>query len=244
MHNLLSNAIKYGGDGDIQIGYKIHDSEKQREVEFYVSDSGPGIPEKYQKAIFDRFFQLETSHAVKGTGLGLSITKGLVQLLEGKIRIESKPGEGASFFVTFPFFNRPKVENTSNHFTVVKRSNFAGKVIYLAEDDPASAFFLQEILQPTGCRIKTVENGLHLITLIEESIPDLILLDINMPIMDGYKTIEKIRSMGISIPVIAQTAYAMPEERKKILAAGCDGYLSKPINTEKLFTLINRLMLE
>lgn len=242
IHNLLSNAIKYGGDGDIHVGYTIHDTNKQKEVEFYVSDSGPGIPEKYQKAIFDRFFQLETNHSIEGTGLGLSITKGLVQLLGGTIRVESEPDQGATFFVAFPFFSMPVVENKSSNHKDVKKIKFTGKSIYLAEDDPASAFFLQEILEPTGCCIKTVENGLELIKLIEESVPDLILLDINMPTMDGYETIKKMRSMGITIPVIAQTAYAMPEEKKRILAAGCNDYIPKPININDLFLLINRLM--
>lgn len=243
IHNLLTNAIRYGGDGDIHIGYKVLHLEEQSEVEFYVSDSGPGIPEKYHEAIFERFFQLETSRSIEGTGLGLSITKGLVHLLGASIRLESEPGNGTSFFITFPFFNMPIIKNNSEKKHEVKEINFTSKSIYLAEDDPASAFFLQEVLQPTGCIIKTIENGLELIKLIDETVPDLILLDINMPIMDGYKAIKKIRSMGLSVPVIAQTAYAMPEEKKKILAAGCNGYIAKPINIKDLFILINRLMI-
>lgn len=243
LNNLITNAIKYGGNKNIEFGFCCSDEADRQSIEFFVRDKGPGIPENMQEAIFDRFTQLKNDISNDGTGLGLSITKGLTELLGGNIRLDSIPGEGSAFYVKFPYYTgipESQISDTKEkqHLTL----NLTGKTVYIAEDEPASLFLLKEILEPSGCNIQNASDGVELISLIQNKKPDLIFLDINMPYKDGYQTIRELREMGIKIPVIAQTAYAMPEEKKKILMAGCDGYLAKPIDSNELIYEVNRLL--
>lgn len=242
-NNLITNAIKYGGTENIEIGLNCSNSVNQEYVEFYIKDKGPGIPEDMVEAIFERFTQLQNDIAHDGTGLGLSITKGLTELLDGTIRVESSAGQGSAFYLKFPLFTNVQTQEKPQ----LKQDNggknyLKDKLVYIAEDDPASLFLLTEILEPTGCQIHRGADGVELIHMVQEKKPDIILLDINMPFKNGYEAAREIREMGLSIPIIAQTAYAMPEEQKKIMLAGCDAYLPKPIDNNTLIAKMTELL--
>jgi signal transduction histidine kinase/CheY-like chemotaxis protein/PAS domain-containing protein len=236
IYNLVSNAYKYTSEGFVEIGYTVNNDDSM--VHFYVKDTGFGIQEDMFPVIFERFRQIENSNLQEGTGIGLSITKGLVHLLGGEIWIESTVNKGSTFHFTIPKAKECKIVPNQKKPIYSNSFNFSNNLIYIAEDDLSSFLFLEEVLLPTGANIKHATNGVELLQLIKDRKPDLILLDINMPIMNGFEVIRKIRESNPSIPIIAQTAYAMVEEKDKYLAVGCNDYISKPINTKLLFTKI------
>ena len=238
LNNLVNNAAKYTDEGVIEVGLKekLHNDKKY--LEFYVKDSGRGISSENQQKIFDRFIQVTPGDFTEGNGLGLSITKGLVNLLGGKMSLKSKVGEGSVFSFTIPYQQKSAVNQSHIISAEPNMSTYKGKLIYLAEDDPTSAYLIHEMLNDTGIEIIDAPNGKVLLDLIKNKTPDLVILDINMPVMNGYKAIELIRREHKELPVIAQTAYAMPDEKERILKAGCSDYISKPIDIHEL---INRI---
>lgn len=239
VYNLVSNAFKYTNEGFVEIGYSL--SDKDSMVHLYVKDSGFGIQTDMFNIIFERFRQIENQNLQEGTGIGLSITKGLVQLLGGEIWVESTVNKGSTFHFTMPIAkDRKDVSSTENHSHYPEDVTLSKHLIYIAEDDLSSYLFLEEVLHPTGIQLKHAVNGIELLQLINSQIPDLILLDINMPIMNGFQAIRKIRDKYPSLPVIAQTAYAMAEEKDKCLAVGCNDYVSKPIHPELLLNIITK----
>lgn len=241
VYNLVSNAFKYTKKGFVEIGYSISDVDSM--IHLYVKDTGFGIKPDMFNLIFERFRQIENQNLQEGTGIGLSITKGLVHLLGGKIWIESKVDEGSTFHFTIPISEESKSiigENTTQHNP--NEINLSECLVYIAEDDISSFLLLEELLQSTGVKLKHAVNGKELINLINSQIPDLVLLDINMPIMNGFEAIYKIRETHPTIPVIAQTAYAMAEEREKCISVGCDDYISKPINAQLLLKKIRKYL--
>jgi len=239
VYNLLSNASKYTDEGIIEVGYSIKTRHEEEVIEFFVKDTGLGIPEEAFDVIFDRFIQAKNIDFQKGTGLGLSITKGLLNLLGGEIWLKSELNKGSEFFFTLPYHeiqpgqkSKPMDEKPADSY------DLSDKLVYIAEDDSRSYYFLEQILKPSGIKIKQAENGKQLLDFIKVKIPDLVLLDINMPIMDGYEAIVEIRKILPDLPVIAQTAYALSEERQRCLDSGCNGYISKPINSGELLKLM------
>lgn len=242
LNNLINNAAKYTHTGFIEVGLKEKSQNNKDFLEFYVKDSGRGISAEYQLRIFDRFIQESPGNFTEGNGLGLSITKGLVDLLGGQINLKSEVGEGSLFSFTLPyqksFIVNPHPELQAE--SVINTYN--GKLVYLAEDDPTSAYLIHEMLNDTGIEIIDAPNGQVLLDLIKNKIPDLVILDINMPVMNGYKAIEIIRKEHKDLPVIAQTAYAMPDEKERILKAGCSDYISKPIDIHELLKRIGNAL--
>jgi PAS domain S-box-containing protein len=238
-NNLLSNALKFTPSGSIEFGYQEISIGKKSYLEFYVKDTGYGIPKKHFEHIFERFAQISETDYREGNGLGLSITKGLVLLLGGTIRLESQVNLGSCFYFTIPLKKALPTPHISTKIKAIREKyDFSGVKIIIAEDDLASYAFLEEILQKTNAIIYHANNGLELLNSLPKLQPDLVLLDINMPIMNGYEAISEIRKSNKELTVIAQTAYAMPEEKKKILEAGCTDYLSKPIHRQELYTLL------
>lgn len=240
--NLLNNAIKYTDEGYVELGYKIISKKKSQLIEIYIKDTGVGIPDDLKEVVFERFRQLHLDEFHEGTGLGLSITKGLVDLLDGKIDFTSEVNKGTTFYITFSTLRNKKVleekqDDTKKADIPVDFSNYT---IYIAEDRLDSYLYLVEILKPYGIQIKHVTNGEQLIELIKKQVPDMVLLDMHMPVKNGYKAIEEIRKLNYKFPVIAQTAYAMADERIKIMESGCDGYISKPINSGQLIREIKK----
>ncbi|WP_347838869.1 ATP-binding protein [uncultured Draconibacterium sp.] len=235
--NLIDNAIKYSDSGTIKIGYNLKRQEKR--VEFFVSDEGPGIPEAEQKLIFDRFSQASNIEFKKGTGLGLTIVSGLLQLLGGKIWLTSEPEKGSTFFVMLPLEEQLEEEHHATPQTDVSLlPNLLGKNIFIAEDDDSSYLLINHSVKLTGAATKRAQNGIELLQMMAHELPDLVLLDINMPEMNGLDALVKLRKNWPHLPVIAQTAYAMPEERKKCLDYGCSAYIAKPIKQKQLFDLL------
>jgi len=239
-NNLITNALKFTFEGGVNIGYHIKNKEKM--VEFYVKDTGTGISEDQQVQIFERFVQADNQTEKSGTGLGLSITKGLVELLGGSISLDSSPGKGSTFSFTIPLNHSESIEIVKDDKTEIEISVLEDKLIYVAEDDFPSYYFVEEIFEGSKAELKHATNGMELLELVEEKIPDLILMDINMPVMDGINAVKKLRKKHKKVPVIAQTAYAMTNERETCMAAGCDDYIAKPIKPEKLLSMIVHLI--
>ncbi len=238
--NLISNAIKNTKNGFIEFGLDQIDIDNQRLI-FFVRDTGVGIPKEQQSKIFERFIQLSKQENTRGTGLGLSITQGIIRLMKGDIWLESEEGKGSVFYFSIPYL--PQTEE-DELFDSHRRSfcipELEGRLVYVAEDDFPSYLYLREILDITNARIKRAENGAKLLELVQTELPDLVLVDINMPILSGIDAVKQLRTMNYSFPIIAQTAYALLEERESCLKAGCSAYISKPIDANLLFELINQ----
>ena len=239
--NLLSNAVKFTDEGEIVLGIEEH----KEGILFYVKDSGIGIREEKQKVIFDRFMQ---GHETKtklygGTGLGLAISKNLTEILGGEIGVRSKTDEGATFWFILPRNEVPLKYEAALRAPVSDVRSWAGKKILIAEDDHSNYYFLFEALKDTGVEILWSKDGKETMDLFRQNSDlDLILMDINMPLKNGYDCTRIIKKERPKLPVIAQTAYAMSGEREIAREAGCDNYLSKPIKVvELLDTLAKHL---
>ena len=243
LDNLVSNAIKFTKNGIIEVGCNIAENENDGKLLFYVKDSGIGIKEEELDTIFERFRQAENNTMREGTGLGLTIIKGVIKLMDGDIWVKSKEKEGTTFFFTLPYESNDRstlfIDETGK---LNKTPDFSGFKVFYAEDDFASSLYLEEILKPTRIKIKGAANGKQLLDIINIDCPNIVLLDIRMPVMGGMETLKEIRKKHKNIPVIAQTAYALNTEKEEILNAGFNGYISKPINQTELFLLMDQLL--
>lgn len=241
--NLLDNALKFTRKGEITVGYELIDSEF---LKFYVQDTGIGIPKDKQSVIFDRFRQVYEDKTLlnHGTGLGLSIVKSLVELAEGKIWVESEPNEGSTFYFTLPYkpvingiHSEPLISINTNNI------NWNGKTVLLAEDDDDNYLFLEELLRETKVNLVRAKDGRETLNIALSSIKiDLILMDVKMPLLNGYEAAKQIKKVKNTIPIIAQTAYAMEEDKQRALASNCNDYISKPIEVSKLFFLMSKYL--
>jgi PAS domain S-box-containing protein len=240
--NLLGNAMKFTRKGKIEFGYSIEGTR----LIFYVSDSGIGIPADKQKIIFERFRQADFNSSGKaaGTGLGLAISMNLVKLLGGSIMVESRKGEGSVFRFDLPLvkLNYPQKPGMKQ-LPDVNINNWKGKVILIVEDNDLNSKLLQKMIEPTGAEIISVNDGKPAVeACLSNPNIDLVLMDIQMPEMDGYEATRAIKSFRPEIPVIAQTAYAMAEEKERIIVAGCNDYISKPIRQKDLYMLLSKYL--
>ncbi len=242
LDNLITNAIKYTERGIIETGFSIKSENGREFIEIFVKDSGIGISREKYDLVFERFRQVEEGVFHEGAGLGLSISKGIVDLLGGKIWFTSEVNIGSTFFFSIPYIIPESISMDKT-----KKSNIitqlSGKTVIIAEDDFNSYKYLELLLKGQNAKIIYVQNGKELMNLLNKSLPDLILLDINMPIMSGFEVLAKMKSDGIEVKTIAQTAYALPDEKERCLKAGCNGYISKPINKNELFEVINNVLL-
>lgn len=242
--NLLSNAIKFTHKGFIEFGYKLIREEGQQEMmEFFVKDTGTGISEENLEMVFNRFSQEKNNASVftEGTGLGLSISKELVHLLGGDIRINSKLGKGTEFLFTIPYtvkkrsLIQDKELETNHHNT----KDLSGKNILIVEDQRNNSIFIEVLLKAKNVNIINATNGQQAIDICKQNKDiDLVLMDLKMPIMNGLTATKQIKAFRHQLPIIAQTALAMDGDRERALAAGCDDYISKPINTTELIQKI------
>lgn len=255
--NLLGNAVKFTNPGG-KVSLKVtveNEYENETELKFCVSDTGIGISEEAQKRIFNAFEQGATNTAASygGTGLGLAISSRLVQMMGGTLDVKSVLGKGSDFFFTLRFLHTDKecIENDNDGFDLTEvRHSFSGKRILVAEDNELNKEIAEEILVMNGFSVETADNGSKAVSMFESKPPnyyDAILMDIRMPIMDGFEATRRIRTMGKensrSIPIIAMTANAFDEDMKKSLDSGMNGHLSKPIETEKLLKMLRRCIL-
>ncbi|MCB2221345.1 MAG: PAS domain S-box protein [Bacteroidetes bacterium] len=247
--NLLYNSIKFTDTGYIKFGFEERQSRFSHDILFYVKDTGIGIAPDKKEIIFDSFTQANESDTklYGGTGLGLAITKRIVELLGGHIWVESEPGKGATFFFTLPGqIHTNEVRPLKN---AIKPQDFqvydwSNKSILVVEDDDSSYDFFERILHRTNAKLKRAEDGLQAIKYFRNNSFDLVLMDIRLPRMDGYKTMKKIKSFKSETPIIAQTAYAMQGEREKCLKSGFDDYISKPVKINDLLEMVNRYLMQ
>jgi PAS domain S-box-containing protein len=240
--NLIGNAFKFTDNGYIKGGCKIVDDTN---ILFYVSDTGIGISIEKQNVIFERFVQLEPTpgRLYGGTGLGLSIVSGLVELLNGKLWLESEPGKGTTFYFSIPYQPVNVVElKVMDKQEGKPLNNLQGKTVLIVEDDFFNAVFIKEILTDTGLHTITASNGSEAIQIALGQHIDIILMDIGLPDMSGYAVTSQIKQYKPDIKIIAQTAYASNEDRHKSIESGCVDFISKPLNSEKLISMINRYL--
>ncbi|WP_310380227.1 ATP-binding protein [Flavobacterium sp.] len=241
--NLVTNAIKFTNTGYVSFGYEIN--KKNNEIVFVIQDSGLGIDEINQKHIFERFKRVDGDASINegGLGLGLAISKAYVEMMGGKIFLKSKVNKGSVFSFSIPL----KLDNAQmiSVQPIKVKDNFISKengVILIAEDDNINFLLFQKIMQSKNYTIIRAINGQEAVDFcLSNSSVDLVLMDIKMPKMNGFEALEIIKAIRPELIVIAQTAYASVEDEEKILKAGFHGYLTKPINREKLFEVIENV---
>lgn len=241
--NLVTNAIKFTEKGSVSFGFEI-DEEKEL-INFTVKDTGLGIDEDNHKYIFDRFKRVDSDISIKvgGLGLGLAISKAYIDLLGGSINLESKVGVGSTFY-----FSIPLEYSKTEHITVKSINNVDSvkseeETILIAEDDNINFLLFQKMMQNKNYKIIRATNGQEAVDIcINNANIDLVLMDIKMPIMTGFEALEQIRPLRPNLPIIAQTAYSSSEDKIKIEEAGFNGYITKPLNRDTLFELINKYL--
>ena len=243
--NLVKNAIKYSDSGIIEFGYILPHTGEKAELEFFVKDQGIGIPHDRQEAIFERFIQADSGNkrAYQGAGLGLAITKKYVEMLGGKIWVESEPGQGSIFYFTLPYIT-PEDNVVANenlfHPYYVDNPDLKLKIL-IAEDDYTSEMLICQLLKKNSRELLNVGTGIEAVeAVLKNPDIDIILMDIQMPEMDGYEATRQIRKFNKNIIIIAQTAFGLSGDREKALEAGCNDYLVKPINKDNLFAIIQK----
>lgn len=238
--NLIKNAIKYTHAGTIELGC----ARKGNELEFYVKDTGIGIPKDRQGAIFERFIQSDTQDrmAYQGAGLGLAITKAYVEMLDGKIWLHSEEGKGSTFYFTLPRNTSPEKKNTPQQVEADDlKTDMRELKILIAEDELTSEILLERILKPIAKEILKARNGLEAVEAAEHNQDlDLILMDIRMPGIDGYEATRKIKKFNKKVVIIAQTAHGLAGEKEKAMNAGCHDYIAKPFSKNELIRKIKK----
>jgi CheY-like chemotaxis protein/two-component sensor histidine kinase len=239
LNNLISNALKFTAEGSITVS-----CYSNREFIFFdIRDTGIGVPKEFQDEIFDRFRQVESTSVKQygGTGLGLAICKSLVELLGGKLWLESELNKGSTFHFTINKIVESVVIIESDNFDKNIFQQYANNkaTILVAEDEENNYFFLYEILSNMGLVVMRAKNGIEAVNLVKQN-PDikLVLMDIKMPELNGYMANSMIKKLNPKLPVIAQTAYALANEKQKILNEGFDDYLSKPIRINDLIIIL------
>jgi hypothetical protein len=236
--NLVKNAIKFTYEGSIEFGY-----EKMGEyLEFFVKDTGIGVPRKKLELIFERFRQGSESHnrGYEGSGLGLSISRSYLEMLGGKIWVESEEGEGSTFYFTIPY-NPVTEEIISTSPTDIDEVPLKNLKILIVEDDEISYSLLTRTLQKIIGEISHAVTGYEAVEACRNNPDfDLVLMDIRMPGMDGNEASRQIRQFNSDIIIIAQTAYALSGDSRKAIDAGCNDYFSKPINKAILYNIIKK----
>jgi signal transduction histidine kinase/CheY-like chemotaxis protein len=237
--NLLDNALKFTQKGKIDFGYKI----KEGFIEFYVADTGIGIATENYELIFKRFRQVDaTNNRINGgNGLGLSISKALIEKLGGTITIKSILGKGSTIIFTIPYIKNSKNNSPTRSKGKSRQFNGGeGKTILIAEDEINNYAYIEEILSDSKVKIVHAWDGNEAVECVKNN-PDisLVLMDIKMQKMDGYEALRLIKQIRPSIPVIAQTAYALSYDKTQTLQAGFDNYISKPIAKDTLIEIIS-----
>lgn len=239
--NLLANAIKYTDEGFVSFKYEI--DEKENRIHFTIQDTGSGIDVNHHQHVFDRFKRVENDKSIQvgGLGLGLSISKAYVEILGGTINLESEEGVGSTFYFSIPLkyaTSEPIVVKSIKEKEAMKSAN---KIILIAEDDNINFLLFQKMMKDRDFQIIRAKNGQEAVDIcINNSNIDLVLMDIKMPVLNGFEAIEQIRPIRPELPIVAQTAYSSSEDRLKIEQAGFDDYITKPLNRERLFELIDK----
>lgn len=250
--NILANAVKFTPDGG-QISLWIIQKDTApagfADFEFHIKDNGIGMSEEFQKQIFEQFARERTSTVskIQGTGLGMAITKSLVDMMGGRITVESEPGRGSEFIISLRFpVGEAKAEQM---IPISKASDFTGKKLLVVEDNELNLEIASTLLQEAGFEVDTAGNGKIAVEKVEAAPAnryDLILMDVQMPEMDGYEATRRIRALPderkAAIPIVAMTANAFEEDQKDALNAGMNGHIAKPLDIQKLFQVLSELL--
>ena len=243
LSNFLSNAFKYTKEGSITLGYKVREDD----IYFYVQDTGAGIPAGKVDKVFERFMKLDAKK--QGTGLGLSISRTIIKKLGGEIGVFSEYGKGSTFWFTLPvkpFDFLPlqhRTEDVSETVEFNETEYDAGAVrrtILIAEDMDDN-YLLYKIYLEKHYDLIRATNGEEAVSKYLECNPDIILMDIGMPVVDGYQATDAIRQLSSDIPIVAVTAFAYDEDRRKVMSRGFNGYLSKPLNKDELLKMLHKM---
>ncbi|MDD2465504.1 MAG: ATP-binding protein [Desulfobulbus sp.] len=252
--NLVDNSLKFTREGQVLVHVSVRQAPGTGSwvLLFEVADTGIGIEEEYQKHVFDSFTQADSSHSRRfgGTGLGLSISKGLVQLMGGEIWFESVPGRGTRFYFTLPM-DSPEIQPSSfcqqgfatDHLLAQPMGH--GKRILVAEDEYINKILIRTLLKQAGYQVAVVNNGREALEAWRGGVFDCILMDIQMPEMDGYEAVDRIRQgekENEHIPIIAMTAHALRSDRQKCLDSGMDDYVAKPIDGNAVLHLLRQYL--
>jgi signal transduction histidine kinase/DNA-binding NarL/FixJ family response regulator len=255
--NLVSNAVKFTEGGTISIAAHAEPAEHGAvRVVITVTDTGIGMSNEVQAKLFGSFVQADgsTTRRFGGTGLGLAITRRLARLMDGDVTVESQPGQGSTFTLTFlatpvsdaPAASSPLVADAPASAAAEEEpAGFAGKRILVVDDNPLNRQVARQLLAPTGAVVTEAVNGQDALAALARRAFDLVLLDVNMPVMDGQEAIRRIRASGeawAQVPVIAVTADAMSGDRERLIALGMNGYVSKPIDLKELLAEAGRLL--
>jgi len=245
LNNLLSNALKFTQKGTIEFGYTIDESKTK--ILFFVKDSGLGIPKDKLDIIFERFRQVDdtTTRQYGGTGLGLAISKSLVELMGGEIWVESEFEKGSVFHFSLPFNpidEKPKL--WSDDCSIEKYDDtFSGKKILVVEDDNNSFLYLKTLLEKLNAIVLKAENGQQAVdAALQGDKIDLILMDIQLPVLNGYEAIKEIRKFNQTLPIIAQTANAFTNEKEMCKRIGCNNFIAKPIDPNDLYRIVYEVL--
>jgi CheY-like chemotaxis protein len=247
LNNLLGNAIKFTQKGSVSIRCWGEAAVAPNRVFMHISvtDTGIGMSQEVIDILFQPFTQADASISRKfgGTGLGLAISKRIAALMEGDVLVESKEGQGStfSFFMQLPLAEQQDEEqDTASLADSFKSLDLKARHILVAEDNPINQFVLQELLEPSGARIVLANNGQEALEAVKAQPFDLVLMDMQMPVMGGLEATAKIRELPAaqSLPIIAITANAMEEDKDKGLACGMNAYLTKPVNPAELLRVL------
>ena len=225
--NLITNAFKFTDSGRVTFGYRLDGPN----IVCYVEDTGSGIETDKQDKIFDRF--VKGNDFAQGTGLGLPICKVLIEKMGGRIGVESEEGKGSTFWFTIPYTPatlRPEDEPEERPLVAVEKDKLT---VLIAEDDDSNYRLFETILRH-DYRLVHAWNGKEAVELFEQYRPHLVLMDLNMPVMDGYEATREIRKISSDVPVLAVTAFAFASDEQKVMQNGFDGYMPKPINAKQL----------
>jgi CheY-like chemotaxis protein len=245
LKHLIHNAIKYTDEGSVEIGFQKDENNAETILKFYVKDTGAGIPLHRQEAIFNRFEQadIDDKQAKQGTGIGLSIAKAYIEMLKGKIWLQSEKGKGSTFFFTLPVKSVDYgFAAVANHQNSQKEDQQKFKIL-IAEDDGVSYLHLSILLNSVSDQLLHTVNGKETIEVVKNNPDiDLVLMDIKMPILNGLEATRKIREFNENIIIIAQTAHVLSGDKEKAIVAGCNDYITKPIQKDELFILLNNYL--
>ena len=238
LSNLIGNALKFTKAGSIDFGYQL----KNQMLEFYVQDTGIGIALEMQDVIFERFRQVDMADAriYEGAGLGLTISKAFVEKLGGKIWVQSELGQGSAFFFNIPY-NSQVINKSEKPKEATLEAKFSGINILIAEDDDVCMAFLKEVLEAEKATLFFANNGQEALDIVK-SAPEvqIVLMDLKMPVMNGFEATKLIRKLRPDLPIIAQSAYAFSNDQDKAKMAGCDDFIGKPVKRELLLSKINK----
>lgn len=253
LSHLLGNGIKFTAQGEIHIKVNVEQQDDNKiKLRFIVTDTGIGLAKDKIDKLFKRFSQVDDSNTRQfgGTGLGLAISKNLVEMMDGEIGVESQEGVGSSFFFSAVFglqekyAKLPLKEIHTTHNETTQEKNSERKKVFLAEDDLVSRKMVTIILEKNGFEVIAVDNGKEAVSAFEREKFHLILMDINMPYLDGYSATAIIRlkekDLRCHTPIITMTAYALKGDREKCLESGMDDYLTKPIDFSQVLEKIRK----